>query len=250
MKKEILKPDYNNESWNDGGLNLPDLKEGILIKRYKRFLADIILDNGEMITAHCPNSGSMKTCSDHGMRVWVSESSNPKRKLRFTWELIEMPGSIVGVNAILPNSLVKKAISKAIIPEIAGYTEIVPEITISKGTRLDLCLKADHKENCFIEIKNSTYVEGNTASFPDAVTTRGKKHLEELEKLALSGNRSIIFFLIQRMDADFFTPADAIDKEYGQALRKAHKSGVEILAYDTFITSETISIRKRLPIML
>lgn len=231
-------------------LKWPELKSGILLKRYKRFLADILLDDGTQITAHCPNSGSMKTCSEPGLKVWISESLNRNRKLPFTWELIRMPSSIVGVNAILPNRLVKSAISMEIIPEISGFNEIIPEFKTSDHTRLDFCARSIDRTDCFIEVKNCTYVENGLASFPDAVSLRARKHVEELAKLAKSGYRSIIFFIVQRMDADCFSPADCIDTEYGKALRKAASDGVEILVYDTLIDDKGIGIRKRLPVLL
>lgn len=250
MKNTSHNQAIKHKNLENGGLCLPPLKSGKLIKRYKRFLADIILDDGNLITAHCPNSGSMKTCSDSGMRVWVSESPNPKRKLSNTWELIEMPSSLVGVNAILPNKLVKHAISCDMIPEASGYSEIIPEISTSGGTRLDLCLRSYNKPDCFIEIKNCTYVENRVASFPDAVTTRGKKHLEELQRLVMQGCRGIILYIVQRSDADIFMPADSIDREYSDTLRKAVASEVEVLAYDTSIDEHSIHIRRRLPVAL
>lgn len=247
---KILSPAFIDQSVPFRLIKWPYLIPGTLVKRYKRFLADIILDDGSFITAHCPNSGSMKTCSEPGMKVWVSESSNPKRKLPYTWEMIEMPTSMVGVNAILPNTLVKKAVSLGQIPEISGYSEIIPEITTSDGTRLDLCLRSKDCKPCYIEIKNSTYVEKGHACFPDAVTVRGKKHVEELERLAKEGFRSIIFFIIQRMDAERFSPADHIDPAYGKSLRKALDNGVEILAYDTLIDLHGINVRRSIPVIL
>jgi len=228
----------------------PDLIPGTLIKRYKRFLADIILDDGGVITAHCPNSGSMKTCSEPGMRVWVSESSNPKRKLPYTWEMIEMPTSMVGVNAILPNTLVRNAIICGQIPEINGYSELISEVTTSDGTRLDLCARAINQKPCYIEIKNCTYIENGHARFPDAVTVRGKKHVMELDRLVKEGFRGIIFFIIQRMDAEIFSPADHIDPGYGDSLRMAAANGVEILAYDTLIDLNGINVRRSIQVIL
>lgn len=247
---KILSPAFIDQSVSSRLIKWPNLIPGILIKRYKRFLADIRLDDGTIITAHCPNSGSMKTCSESGMRVWISESANPKRKLPYTWEMIEMPGSMVGVNAILPNKLVKEAITFGLIQELSGYSEIIPEITTSEKTRLDLCLRSHECKPCYIEIKNCTYVEEGRACFPDAVTARGKKHVEELERLAKEGFRSIIFFVIQRMDAERFSPADHIDPAYGDSLRKAVANGVEIIAYDTLIDLKGINIRKTIPVML
>ncbi|WP_232223782.1 DNA/RNA nuclease SfsA [Desulforegula conservatrix] len=247
---KILSPAFIDLSVSYRLIRWPKLIPGILVKRYKRFLADIKLDDGTIITAHCPNSGSMKTCSEPGMGVWISESANPKRKLSCTWEIIEMPGSMVGVNAILPNRLVKDAITYGLIQELSGYSEIIPEITTSEGTRLDLCLRSHECKPCYIEIKNSTYVEEGRACFPDAVTSRGKKHVEELERLANEGFRSVILFIVQRMDSECFSPADHIDPAYGKSLRKAVANGVEIIAYDTLIDLKGINIRNKIPVML
>jgi sugar fermentation stimulation protein A len=228
----------------------PYLQRGTLIKRYKRFLADIAMPDGRIITAHCPNSGSMRTCSEPGMPVWFSESSNPKRRLPYTWELIQMNDSLVGVNAIIPNKLIKSAVSFGILPELSGYHEIISEIKTNENTRLDLCLKSQDQKQCFIEIKNCTFVENRVVSFPDAVTSRGKKHLEELSRLITYKNRCVILFIVQRMDADVFVPADSIDPEYGKALRKAVSEGVEILVYDTYMSIDGIAIRRRINTLL
>ena len=228
----------------------PDLYKGVLIKRYKRFLADIALDTGETITAHCPNSGSMRACSDSERPVYVSKHDSPKRKLKYTWELIDMPESLVGVNTGIPNKLVYRTIQKNGIPELAGYRTIISEIAVGDKTRLDLALYGAKGETCYIEIKNCTLVENNQAAFPDAVTTRGQKHLAELIKLKSAGHRSVIFFFVQRMDALVFRPCDEIDPEYGRMLREAVNSGVEILVYDVVIDPKTICIGKKLPFVL
>ncbi len=241
---------------NDHGFILPPLVSGTLIKRYKRFLADVILETGEVITAHCPNSGSMKGCAVPGSLVFLSQSDNPKRKYRYTWELVEGPGTLIGINTQVPNKLVKHAIEKGLIPELSGYDRVTGEVKTSTHTRLDLLLeKTQHPENketrkCYVEIKNCTLVEEGMAMFPDAVTERGQKHLEELETLVSQGHRGVIFFLIQRMDAKEFRPADEIDKAYGEKLRKAFQNGVEILVRDTVIHTERIRIGHPLPISL
>lgn len=228
----------------------PELVEGVLIKRYKRFLADIFLKDGSTITAHCPNSGSMKTCSEKGSRVWVSASSNPSRKLMYTWELIEIEESLVGVNAIIPNRLVQMFLCNSEIKEVAGYSEIIPEITINKGTRLDFCIQSENRTPCFLEVKNCTYVENRLACFPDAITERGKKHVEELARLVSEGKRGVVLFIIQRMDADVFAPAGHIDPRYAEALRNAVLSGVEVIAYDTLIDLSGIRLGKSIPVLL
>ncbi len=233
-----------------GGLLWPPLTCGRLIKRYKRFLADVTLDSGETVTAHCANSGAMRTCAEPGMRVWLSFHDNPKRKLRYTWEMIEMPGSLVGVNTQVPNLLVAEAIRHECVPLFSGYARVKPEATVSSGSRLDLMLTADARRTCYVEIKNCTLVEDRLARFPDAVTTRGQKHLAELMTLVKSGYRCAMFFLIQRMDAAGFRPADDIDPAYGDALRKAVAAGVEICVYDVFMDETGIRLRQEIPLIL
>ena len=232
---------------NGCGYHLPPLITGILIKRYKRFLADVELDTGEKLTVHCPNSGSMKGCAIPGSKIWLSKSDNPKRKYKYTWELIQTPDTMIGINTLLPNKLVKQAIENKEIEELSGYDHIKAEIKTSAHTRLDLLLEKDTGEKCFIEIKNCTLVENKTAMFPDAVTLRGQKHLDELEHLVSLGSRGIIFFLIQRMDAEKFKPADMIDPFYAAKLKKAVKNGVELITRDTVINSRVIKIGNFIP---
>ncbi len=225
----------------------PPLIEGTLVKRYKRFLADVKLKDGRTVTAHCPNSGSMKTCSDGGSRVWISKSDNPKRKLGYSWELIETGGSLVGINTLTPNRLVKKCIENGIIKELEGYDTVKPEVKTGEGTRLDLMLEKASGERCYIEIKNCTLVENRTAMFPDAVTERGRKHLDALAELSRQGHRTVIFFIIQRMDADVFTPACHIDPEYARTLIRVAGEGVEIMVKDTLIDLEKVALNRLVP---
>ncbi len=240
-----------NKKITYSGIKWPDLIPGTLIKRYKRFLADMELENGETVTAHCPNSGTMKACSEPGQPVFISYHDNPKRKLKYTWEIIKMPSSLVGVNTNVPNKLVKQSIEQGVVRELQRYDEIRPEIKAGKNSRLDLLLtKNNGKEKCYVEIKNCTLVEDGTASFPDAVTKRGLKHLVELQKLVTQGNRCVMFYLIQRMDAIIFKPADGIDPAYGKELRKAVKNGVEVLVYDVKIDFNKILLNKKIPYKL
>ncbi len=234
----------------NGACDLPPLTAGRLVRRYKRFLADVILETGETVTAHCPNSGSMKGCADPGATVYLSESRNPGRKLLYTWELIQLPATLAGINTQLPNRLVKKSIEAGLIPELAGYERVLKEVQTSAHSRLDLLLEGAGRPLCYVEIKNCTLVENGTALFPDAVTQRGQKHLEELEKLVSMGHRGVIFYLIQRMDAVCFAPADGIDRIYGEKLRQAAGRGVETLAMDTVITRQQIKINRSLPVRL
>ncbi len=231
------------------GLSLawPELIPGTLIKRYKRFLADIRLETGETIVAHCPNSGRMTGCSQPGRPVYISRQDAPKRKLKFTWEMIHMPDSLVGINTQVPNRLVYHAAKAGAIAPLTGYDTVQREVRTGDHTRLDLMLRSNRGKVCYVEIKNSTLVENRTAFFPDAVTNRGKNHLVELQKLVGAGNRCVMFFLVQRMDADRFMPADHIDPAYGRELRSAVNNGVEIVVYDAHMDLETIRLRNRLP---
>ncbi len=227
----------------------PPLVRGILTRRRKRFLADILLDSGEEVTAHCANSGRMTECAEPGRPVWVSKSDNPHRKLAWTWELIEMPASLVGVNTRIPNLLVAGAADAGAIPELAGYETIRREVKQGKS-RLDLLLESPDRRPCFVEVKNCTLVRDGLAAFPDAVTTRGQKHLAELADLARSGTRRCVsLYLIQRMDAKHFAPADSIDPAYGRAFRMARDAGVEMTAVDVDITLADIRVRRPVPVL-
>jgi sugar fermentation stimulation protein A len=230
-----------------GTLAWPELIPGILIKRYKRFLADVKLNDGAVVTAHCPNTGSMKSCSEPGRPVYLSFHDNPKRKLKYTWQLIEVPTSLVGVNTLVPNRLVFESVKAGVVPELAGYEVVEREVKVSDHTRLDLALTSDKKPRCYVEIKNCTLVNDGVASFPDAVTTRGLKHIIELEALVASGYRGVMFYFIQRMDAKVFKPADNIDLGYGKGLRRAVRGGVEILVYDVSIDLKGIKLNRKIP---
>ena len=229
-----------------GYLNWPSLIRGTLIRRYKRFLIDVKLRNGHTVTAHCPNSGSMLACSEPGRTVYLSRHNNPKRRLRYTWEMIEMPTSLVGVNTMVPNRLVKAAILADRIERLTGYDRIRPEVKYGRNSRIDLLLEKG-RARCFVEIKNCTLVTDGVACFPDAVTARGLKHLKELQDQARLGDRSVMFYLVQRMDATLFRPADHIDPVYGQELRKAIKNGVEIMVFDVAMDLKRIELNRELP---
>ncbi len=243
-------PDKTPQPFPADSIKWPPLVSGVLLKRYKRFLADVRLADGTRITAHCPNSGSMQACKTPGRPVYLSRHDNPKRKLKYTWELIEMPESLVGVNTLVPNRLVAKAIEGGKIDALAGYSRIKPEVKVTDRSRLDLMLTHDDRRPCYVEIKNCTLVRDGIAAFPDAVTSRGLKHLAELQTLVEAGNRCAMFFLIQRMDARHFRPADDIDPAYGHKLRQVKVKGVEILAYDVHIDLEHIRINRPVPLEL
>jgi sugar fermentation stimulation protein A len=228
-------------------LSWPTLIPGILIKRYKRFLADVKLNSGQIVTAHCPNTGSMKACCESGRPVYLSYHDNPKRKLKYTWELIEMSTSLVGVNTLIPNRLVFESVKAGVVPELSGYETVKREVKISDRSRIDLALITKDQNRCYVEIKNCTLVDNRVALFPDAVTSRGLKHINELQAMADSGCRCVMFYFIQRMDADVFRPADHIDPKYAKGLRRAVKGGLEILVYDVAIDMNGIRLNRKIP---
>lgn len=225
--------------------------EGVLIKRYKRFLADVEMSDGRIVTAHTPNTGSMKGCAEPGMRVWLSDSGNAKRKYPLGWELVEVfPGVRVGINTGLSNRLVQEAIETGTIVELQGYNTIRREVRYGKeNSRIDLLLERRGGQFCYVEVKNVTLVDGECAYFPDAVTARGTKHLRELAEMVSEGHRAVIFYCVQRDDAIEVRPADDIDPEYGKTLRQSLKKGVEALAYSAEVTPQHVCLRKMLPII-
>ncbi len=229
------------------GLNWPSLIRGVLLKRYKRFIADVRLDDGSVVSAHCANSGSMRGCAEPDRPVYLSQSTNPKRRLPYTWELIDMPGSLVCVNTFVTNILVKQAITDGLVPDLSGYERCLSEVKCGEHSRIDLVLERQDLKPCFVEVKSCTLVEAGAASFPDAVTARGLKHLKELQEQVRLGNRAVMFFLIQRMDATSFSPADHIDPVYGVELRKARRKGVEVLCYDVHVTTERMVLNLPIP---
>ena len=211
-------------------------------------MADVRLKNGDTVTAHCPNTGSMQECCESGRPVYLSHHDRPNRKLKYTWELIEMSTSLVGINTSVPNQLVFQSVKTGIIEGLKGYNDIVKEIKTGQNSRIDLLLTRNDNERCFVEIKNCTLVKDGIAFFPDAVTQRGRKHLIELQQLVAGGNRCVMFYLIQRMDADIFKPAHHIDPAYVHELKRAVNNGVELLAYDVYIDLEMISLNRKMPI--
>lgn len=222
------------------------LTNGTLIKRYQRFLADVRLEDGEIITAHCPNTGTMLSCSAPGSRVCLSHSDNPKRKYPFTLEMIQVGKTWVGVNTARTNGLVVEAIEKGQIAEFGEIYEVKREIKTSSHTRLDLRIMHGGSST-YIEVKNCSLAIDGCAMFPDAVTARGTKHLQELSRLSEEGLGAGIFFLVQRTDADRFAPATHIDPAYGQALDNAVVSGVRVFVYQARVSPAGIHIIRPLP---
>jgi sugar fermentation stimulation protein A len=204
------------------------------------------LRNGNLITAHCPNSGSMLTCSETGRPVYLTRHNSPKRKLKYTWEMIEMETSLVGINTSVPNQLLKETLLGNGIEQLSGYRRIRTEVRYGRDSRIDLLLE-EGEGRCYVEVKNCTLVRNGIAYFPDAVTFRGLKHLVELQEQVRSGNRAVMFYIVQRMDAKGFRPADHIDEAYGKELRKAMGNGVEVMVYDVFLDLRGIRLNQALP---
>jgi sugar fermentation stimulation protein A len=227
----------------------PRLVEGTLVRRYKRFLADVRLAGGELVTAHVPNTGSMRGCADPGSRVGLMPSPDPRRRLRFTLELVKVRRGWIGVNTARSNRIVEEAVGASKVPELAGYASLRTEVRYGLSSRVDLLLE-DGPRKCYVEVKNATLKEGEAVMFPDAVTERGRKHLRELAAMARAGHRAVIFFLVNREDCAFFAPARHVDPVYGELLDRVSREGVEILAYRTRASLSSIRLDRPVPIAL
>lgn len=235
----------------------PPLNEAVLIKRYKRFLADVELEDGSEMTLHCPNTGSMKNCQNPGSRIWYSTSNNPKRKYPSTWEIVAVSkGSLAGINTSRSNTLVKEAIVNGLIKPLQNYQLIRSEVPYGKEkSRIDFLLENDDGEDkCFVEVKNVTLGNENEEGicsglglFPDAVTERGRKHLRELIEIKKK-HRAVLIFCVQHTGINEVQPADTIDPEYGRALRLAISAGVEVYAYKASISDRGISLTEEIPV--
>lgn len=218
-----------------------------LIKRYKRFLADVCLENGEIVVAHCPNTGSMKTCGEPGDTVYLSSHDDPKRKLKYTWELTQCKTGLIGINTHRPNHIVEEALKKQRIDALKDYTNIKREVKY-QDSRFDFKLTdASHSKTCWLEVKNVTLLEKDKLYFPDAVSTRALKHLKTLETIAKKGERAIIFYLVNRTEEGVFHTADHIHPDYGKTLIKVVQSGVEVLVYQNKISTNEITLHHSLP---
>ncbi len=232
------------------------LIEGRLLRRYKRFLADVELAGGEVITAHTANTGAMTGCAEPGSHVWLSLSDNPKRKYPHTWELVEArPGVLAGINTQRSNALVAEAIAAGRVPALSGYSRLCHEVRYGEeNSRIDLLLEFDAAPPCYVEVKNVTLVgagaEAGVASFPDAVSRRARKHLRELEGVVAAGRRGAIFFCVQRGDVRVVRAAEQIDPDYAAALRHAVAAGVEAYALAGEVTPQGIVLNRPLPVSL
>lgn len=234
-----------------------DLVEGKLLRRYQRFFADVELDDGSVVVAHCANTGSMKTCLEPGTRAWLTRAREG-RKLPFTWEVAEREtegGTKRGptriyVNPAGANGLTAEGITEGVVAELTGYDSLRREVRYGTNSRIDLLLERG-SERCYVEVKNVTlHLGAGRAAFPDAVTTRGTKHLEELMQVVREGHRAVAFFCVARTDCDRFEPAGEIDPLYAATLRRAVEAGVEVLAYGVSIDREQVRLSHPLPVQL
>jgi sugar fermentation stimulation protein A len=229
------------------------LIRGRLVKRYKRFLADVTLDSGRTITVTCPNTGSLLGLTGVGSTVWLSESDSPTRKYRHTWEMVEADlgngPAIVGINTVHPNQLVAEAIKAGRIREVRGYPTLRREVKYGEKSRIDILLECPRKGLCYVEVKNVHMMRrAGLAEFPDSVTERGARHLRELAQMVRTGNRAVMLFLIQRADAMKLALARDIDPVYGEAFDAARAIGVEAIAYRCRLSREEIVVEKRVPV--
>ncbi|GGC96619.1 DNA/RNA nuclease SfsA [Aquisalinus flavus] len=232
------------------------LIEGTLLKRYKRFLADVRLATGEDVTVHCPNPGAMTGVAATGARCWVSVSPNRARKLAHTLELVEITDYgrpiLTGINTGHPNRIAEEAIAKGAVPELAGYDSLRREVKYGGNSRIDLLLESARRKPCYVEVKNVHLRRSQAplAEFPDSVTARGLKHLKELEQVVRDGNRAVMFYVVQRSDCFTLSPAWDIDPKYADGLVAAQRAGVELIAWDCEVTTGEIVLRRAMEIDL
>ncbi len=232
-------------------MKFPDpLLRGRLVRRYKRFLSDVELDGGELVTAHCANPGSMIGLTEPGSEVWLSPARNPARKLRYSWEMIRIGEGLVGINTSHPNGIVADAIAAGRVAELTGYGALRREVKYGKNSRIDMLLEADGRPPCYVEVKNVHLKRDGGAEFPDSVTARGAKHLVELSDMVAAGARAVMFYLVQREDCDDFAIAGDIDPHYATTLDKALAAGVEAICYCCKLTTEAIELDRPLALEL
>jgi len=233
----------------------PPLIEGRLIKRYKRFLADVCLPDGSEITVHCPNTGKMTGCAEPGSRVWLLDSRNEKRKYRYTWELVETePGELACIHSARANKLLAEALEENSLAELAGYGRVESEVALSGGrSRIDFCLHYDGESKasqlCYLEVKCVTLAEHGQGYFPDTVSERATKHLMELIELCKQGHHAALVFVVQNSAVKQVSPARHIDPRYADACCEAVEAGVQFYAYRTEISVEAISVTVALPVV-
>ncbi len=219
------------------------LISGRLIRRYKRFLSDVELESGLQVVAHCPNPGSMLGLADPGNQVWLAPVDSPTRKLKYSWELVDCNGNLVGINTGHANTIVAEAITQGLVSELSGYPKLRREVRYGRNSRIDILLEAPDRPPCYVEVKNVTLKrKRELAEFPDAVTKRGAKHLEELSREVESGARAVNFYLAQRGDCSRFEIAADIDPEYARAYESARGRGVEVICYGCQVTPKSVQL--------
>jgi sugar fermentation stimulation protein A len=227
---------------------LQPLVRGRLVARYKRFFADVVLDDGREVTAHCPNPGAMLGLNTPGLACWLSRSDDPKRKLAFTLELVEADGGLVGVNTMHPNRLVAEALAADAIPELTGYATHRREVRYGLNSRVDFLLSAPDRSACWLEVKNCHLRRsGALAEFPDCVAARSLKHLRELEAMVAAGDRAVALFVVQRTDCEAFAACHELDPAFGLGLDRAADAGVEVLVYACDVTVAGVRIARPIP---
>ena len=225
------------------------LTRGRLVSRYKRFFADVVLDDGTEVTAHCPNPGAMLGVKEPGLTVWLSRSDDPKRKLAYTLELVETAeGALTGVNTMHPNRIVAEALAAGLIPELAGYDVIRREVKYGEASRVDFLLQGEGRPDCWLEIKNCHLSRGDgLAEFPDCVAARSSKHLRELVSMVRAGDRAVALFVVQRMDCDRFQACAELDPVFARTLAEVAAEGVEVLVYACEIDEHKVVLKGRMP---
>ena len=224
------------------------LKRGTLVSRYKRFFADVVMEDGTAVTAHCPNPGAMLGVNTPGLTVWLSKSNDPKRKLAHTLEFVEVGGAMVGVNTMHPNRLVAEALAADAIPELRGYATHRREAKYGEASRVDFLLEHPDRPPCWLEIKNChlSRTKG-LAEFPDCVAARSSKHLRELEAMAAVGERAVVLFVVQRTDCESFRACAELDPKFAAALDQAAAAGVEVLVYAAQMSPTAVSLSHAIP---
>ncbi|MDR3433659.1 MAG: DNA/RNA nuclease SfsA [Rouxiella aceris] len=229
----------------------PPLQPATLIKRYKRFLADVVTPDGQQLTLHCANTGAMTGCATPGDTVWYSTSTNAKRKYAHSWELSEtQTGDWICVNTLRANQLVREAIEQQAIAELSGYSKLSGEVRYgSENSRIDLLLQADNRPDCYIEVKSVTLLQQGRGYFPDAVTLRGQKHLRELQAMAAQGQRTVLFFAVLHSGIETVTSAHHIDPRYAELLTQVQQQGVEVMCYGARLSAQGIWLTNSLPLL-
>ena len=223
------------------------LVHGRLVSRYKRFFADLVLDDGREITAHCPNPGAMLGVREPGQGAWVSWSDDPKRKLAYTLQLVEQDGALVGINTLLPNKLVAEALTQDLIPELAGYATIRPEVKYAEASRVDFLLTHPDRPPCWLEVKNCHFSRSpGLAEFPDCKAERSTRHLGDLAAQVAQGDRAVALFVVQREDCDAFSACADLDPKFAAGLDRAADAGVEVLVHACAMSTESIRIGRRI----